>query len=150
MSKKNVTINQFPVIITLPVLWGHMDAFQHVNNVIYFRYFESARVEYFTCTRLMEIMQKTSIGPILAATSCKYIRPLKFPDTILVGARTLWISKSEMEQEYAIHSTKQNRIVATGTGLIVAYNYQKQSRADFPEEFTEKLKEVDVNVNFRA
>src|SRR5262249_44770182 len=36
-----------PVIVELPVVWGEMDAYRHVNNAVYFRYFESARLEYF-------------------------------------------------------------------------------------------------------
>ena len=40
-------LETFPVVSKIPVLWGDMDSFQHVNNVIYFRYFESARIQYF-------------------------------------------------------------------------------------------------------
>ncbi len=36
-----------PVVIETPVAWGEMDSLQHVNNIIYFRYFESARMAYF-------------------------------------------------------------------------------------------------------
>ena len=35
---------EYPVIIELPVAWGDMDAFAHVNNTAYFKYFESARI----------------------------------------------------------------------------------------------------------
>ena len=37
----------YPVVIELPVVWGEMDSYRHVNNVVYFRYFKSARLEYF-------------------------------------------------------------------------------------------------------
>src|SRR6202140_1958640 len=37
----------YPVIVELPVVWGEMDSYRHVNNVVYFRYFENARIEYF-------------------------------------------------------------------------------------------------------
>ena len=37
-------LENYPVVIEIPVAWGDMDAFQHVNNVAYFRYFESARI----------------------------------------------------------------------------------------------------------
>lgn len=40
------SLEGFPVVIELPVVWGEMDAFAHVNNVVYFRYFESARIAY--------------------------------------------------------------------------------------------------------
>jgi acyl-CoA thioester hydrolase len=40
-------ISTYPVIIEIPLAWGDMDAFQHVNNVVYFKHFESARIAYF-------------------------------------------------------------------------------------------------------
>ncbi len=149
MGNKLVKIEDFPVHLTLTVLWGHMDAFQHVNNVVYFRYLESARIEYFRVAGLMEYMERGGVGPILAATSCRYIRPLTFPDTVKIGCRTKWISSSEMEQEYGVYSVKQDKIVAVGTGLIVAYDYEKQTRAQFSEDFIDELKKVDPKVEVR-
>ena len=37
----------YPVVVELPVAWGEMDSYHHVNNVVYFRYLENARLEYF-------------------------------------------------------------------------------------------------------
>ncbi|MFO7632899.1 MAG: acyl-CoA thioesterase [Caldilinea sp.] len=52
----------FPVIVEISVAWGEMDAFQHVNNIVYFRYFESGRIAYFERTGAMEEMAKSGIG----------------------------------------------------------------------------------------
>jgi acyl-CoA thioester hydrolase len=40
-------ISTYPVVIEIPIAWGDMDAFQHVNNKVYFKHFESARILYF-------------------------------------------------------------------------------------------------------
>lgn len=37
---------QHPIVTEIPVAWGEMDALQHVNNVVYFRYFETARIDF--------------------------------------------------------------------------------------------------------
>ena len=145
-SKKRISIDDFPFRLTLPVLWGHMDAFQHVNNVIYFRYLESARIAYFEEAQLMRFMEETGVGPILAETSCKYIKPLRFPDTVDVGCRTTGITESEMEQEYAVYSHRQDRIVATGWALIVAYDYRALKRANWSSDFIDKVKAFDAGV----
>lgn len=145
-SKKRISIDDFPFRLTLPVLWGHMDAFQHVNNVIYFRYLESARIAYFEEAQLMRFMEETGVGPILAETSCKYIKPLRFPDTVDVGCRTTVITESEMEQEYAVYSHRQDRIVATGWALIVAYDYRALKRANWSSAFIDKVKAFDAGV----
>ncbi|MEJ5300658.1 MAG: thioesterase family protein [Thermodesulforhabdaceae bacterium] len=148
-ESRNVSMNDFPFKITLPVLWGHMDAFQHVNNVIYFRYLESARIAYFEAVQFMKFMEETGVGPILAETSCRYLKPLRFPDTIDVGCRTSVIRDSEIEQDYAIYSHRQDRIVATGWALIVAYNYKTFKRAQWDLAFVEKVRAFDPNVSVK-
>lgn len=145
-TDKMVTKDDYSFYLTLPVLWGHMDAFQHVNNVIYFRYLESARIAYFEKAQLMKFMEETGVGPILAETSCRYIKPLRFPDTIEIGCRTTVIRDSEMEQDYAIFSQRQERIVATGWALIVAYDYRIFKRAKWSPEFIERVKAFDSRV----
>lgn len=146
LSKTKVSIDDFPFRLTLPVLWGHMDAFQHVNNVIYFRYLESARIAYFEEAQLMKFMEDTGVGPILAETSCRYIKPLQFPDTVDVGCKTTVVRDSEMEQEYAVYSRRQDRIVATGWALIVAYDYRTLKRSQWNTAFVEKVKLFDPAV----
>ena len=61
-------IGAYPVVITIPIAWGDMDAFQHVNNTVYFKHFESARISYFEKINFLEVMNKTGIGPILASS----------------------------------------------------------------------------------
>ena len=69
--------------LQIPVQWGDMDAFQHVNNTVYFRYFENARLEYFRRPGWFEFERATGIGPILASTQARFRRPLTYPDTIV-------------------------------------------------------------------
>lgn len=62
----------YPVVIDLPVVWGEMDAFGHVNNVVYYRYYECSRVEYIERIGLWEAMERDGTGPILASSACRY------------------------------------------------------------------------------
>jgi acyl-CoA thioester hydrolase len=55
-------LKNYPVVIEIPIAWGDMDAFQHVNNIVYFRYFESARIAYFEKLNLNDQMIQTGIG----------------------------------------------------------------------------------------
>lgn len=143
-------LSEYPVVIEMPVLWGHMDAFQHVNNVIYFRYFESARIEYGDRLKLYQIMEETGIGPILAATGCRFLKPLVYPDTIRVGCRTVRLEPSVMEQEYAIHSSKNQRVMALGTGKVVAYDYHRRQKSSYPQALIERLLELEPNLSLSA
>lgn len=56
-------LDDYPVIVDFPIAWGDMDAFQHVNNIMYFKYFESARISYFERIDLIKVMNETGIGP---------------------------------------------------------------------------------------
>ncbi|MBT8075182.1 MAG: thioesterase family protein, partial [Gammaproteobacteria bacterium] len=57
---------RFPVVISQDLVWGDMDAFAHINNTVYFRYFEDVRIEYFKRIKVLEYMNRTQVGPILA------------------------------------------------------------------------------------
>ena len=77
----------YPVVVTVPLLWGDQDAFGHVNNIVYLRWCETARVEYLVRIGLWPPLPPAGIGPILASISCDYKRPLTYPDTVDIGAR---------------------------------------------------------------
>ena len=77
----------WPVTVRVPVAWGEMDAFGHVNNVVYFRYFETARIACFERIGYTESMREHQIGPILAHTECRFRLPLEYPDTITAATR---------------------------------------------------------------
>ena len=51
-------LEEYPVRVEIPVAWGEMDSLGHVNNIVYFRYFETARMEYFGRIGVMEVMQE--------------------------------------------------------------------------------------------
>ena len=81
-------ISDYPVSIEIPIAWGDMDAFTHVNNVVYFKHFESVRIAYFEKLSFMQFKDQTGIGPILASTQCTYKIPLTYPDIVTAGARS--------------------------------------------------------------
>ena len=62
----------YPVVIEQAIAWGDMDFYRHVNNVVYFRYFENARLEYFRRLDWFRFEEATGVGPILAATSARF------------------------------------------------------------------------------
>src|SRR5271168_494933 len=97
----------YPVIVVQPVVWGEMDAYQHVNNVVYFRYFENARLEYIARLGWFAFEKETGIGPILSATQARFRRPLTYPDRIAIGARLLKLEEDRLHLEHRIISRAQ-------------------------------------------
>jgi len=135
-----------PVVIEIPVAWGEMDSFQHVNNIVYLRYFESARIAYFERLRLMEFMHLTGIGPILGSVQCKYKIPLTYPDTVSVGTRISKVEEDRFVMEYFVVSHKHQKIAAEGEGVIVSFNYRENQKTPLPEEIKRRIAELEASV----
>jgi acyl-CoA thioester hydrolase len=133
-----------PVIVELPVVWGEMDSYRHVNNAVYFRYFEAARLEYFRRLGWFEYEQETGIGPILAATSARFRRPLTYPDTIWVAARVPIVEGDRFSMEYRLLSKKLVTLAAEGTGIIVTYHYARGMKVPVPDELRRRITELEA------
>jgi acyl-CoA thioester hydrolase len=137
----------FFVVIQIPVAWGDMDAMQHVNNTVYFRYFESARVAYFEKLGLLGFMNETGVGVILASTGCRFRRPLTYPDTVTVGTRVASIKQDCLVVKHALYSQRLQKIAATGEGLIVPFDYREHKRIALPEELRRRIVELEPGLD---
>ena len=139
---KNLLKN-YPVTIQIPIAWGEMDAFQHVNNVAYFRYFESVRIAYFEQLDLIDYMKQTGIGPILASTQCRFKIPLTYPDTVSVGVRVARIKGDRFIMQGVIVSHRLEKIAAECEGVIVSYNYREGKKAPIPQEMEQRIRNLE-------
>jgi acyl-CoA thioester hydrolase len=142
----NELLTGFPVVIDIPVAWGEMDALRHVNNIVYFRYFESARIAYFEKLRFWEFMNQTGVGPILASIQCKFKIPLAYPDTVSVGTRIPSIEQDRFVMEYRAVSHKSQAIAAEGEGVVVSYNYRESKKTPLPEEMKQRILALEESV----
>jgi len=140
-------LKDYPVVIEFPVAWGEMDAMNHVNNICYFRYFESARIAYFEKADLFNYMTETGIGPILASTSCKFRIPLSYPDTVLIGATAVSIEEDRFVMNYLVVSKKHQKVAAEGDGVIVALNYREGKKVTVPEVVKQKILDIQKSAS---
>ena len=129
----------WPVTVEFPVKWGEMDAYQHVNNTVYFRYFEDVRIAYFERVGLHELKRETQIGPILGSTRCRFRIPLTFPDTVLVGARVTELSNDRFKMAYGVYSRQHDAVAAEGEGLLVTFDYRAGKKAPVPARLREAI-----------
>jgi acyl-CoA thioester hydrolase len=136
-------LEEFPIVIDMPVAWGQMDAFNHVNNVVYFRFFEDARIAYFEQIQYLQEIEKTGIGPILAHTECKYKFPVTFPDQLKLAARVKEMGDNELSMHYLVWSEKAGRVAAEGTGKIVSFDYRNNCRADIPDAVRARINKLE-------
>jgi acyl-CoA thioester hydrolase len=130
------------VTARIPVLWGDMDAFGHVNNARYFTWFETARIEY-----LRELGLATEgtpdLGPILAHTSCDFLAPVRWPAQIVVGARVSKVGNTSFVMEYqAAIESEPPRVVARGKGVIVLFNYRTGEKVAIPDAMRTRIEQL--------
>ena len=132
-------LDDFTVVEEIPVRWGDMDARGHVNNTIYYRYFESSRIALFRLLDIYEEPTTVRIGPILSFQSCYYKAPLTYPDTIYIGAKIVNFEESKIIIKHSIVSKKLNRKAAEGEAHMVWYDYENQKTAIIPDDLKQEV-----------
>lgn len=135
-------LKHFPVIFSIPIQWGEMDLFGHVNNVVYFRWCETARVEYLERIGLSANNGPKGIGPILARIECNYRKPITYPDTVHVGAKVTRIGNSSFEMEHAIY-TDALGLVADASSTLVVVDYDTGRSTPVPEAVRSAIRELE-------
>jgi acyl-CoA thioester hydrolase len=140
---------EFPVVIEIPVQWGEMDAYGHVNNAVYFRYFESARIAYFQRCGLLESYKSRSVGAILHSTQCRFRVALQYPDTALIGARVTEVQDDRFTMAYRVVSRAHNVVAAEGQGIIVAFDYTTRQKTRLPDDVREGIGRMEGRAEHR-
>jgi acyl-CoA thioester hydrolase len=133
----------YPVVIEQVVAWADMDSFKHVNNVVYFRYFENARVEYIRRLGWWEYHQQTGIGPIVSATQARFRRPVKYPDTLRCGAKLLTLGEDRFTLKHTIVSTATGELVTDGDAIVVVFNYRDNVKTRIPADLLERIRTLE-------
>jgi len=135
----------FPVVIDQPVDWGDMDAFGHVNNVAYFRYFENARIEYFRRIGWWEYLTETGVGPIVGATQARFRRPVRYPDTLRAGAKVLSFGTDRFTLRHVLVSRATGEMVAEGDAVVVSIDYRANAKVPLPGELRRRIDELEAD-----
>ena len=121
------------------VCWGEMDAFNHVNNTVYFKYFENVRIKYFEKTGIINLMRDSKVGPIMAQADCQFIKPIKYPDSLEIKARVSHIKKSSFIMNYEVYSQQLNSLAAKGSSVIVMVDYNTGNKVNIPENIKSNI-----------
>lgn len=125
--------------IEIDVVWGDMDANGHVNNVAYFRYFENARVALLRRVGWLEVVARGGVGFVVKSVQAEFRRALFYPDRVTVTARVTEISRDRLTLDHEVISRLQGATVATGRGIVVAFDYGQKAKALLPGEVVRRL-----------
>ena len=136
-------LSDYPIIHIQPVAWGDMDAFGHVNNVLYYRYMESARIRYMDELNIFQ----HDVYTVVASNQCKYIRPVFYPDQLKIGARVEEMRNSALRMSYLLWSEQQQTIVALGEAVMVCVDKENMLKLPIPEIIRQKVTKIELMVN---
>lgn len=122
----------------MPIRWGDMDAFGHVNNTVFFRYMEQARVEWMEENGMA--MDPAGEGPVLINARCSFLRQLKYPGTVEVRTFAAPPGRSSFETIVEIRRIDQPELlVAEGAAKVVWVNYAQEKSVPLPDALRELL-----------
>lgn len=101
----------------MPVRWGDLDALNHVNNTLYFRYIEEARV--WLLAQAGIVLPSDRVG-VLAHASCDFLKPLRYPANVVVSQILTRVGRSSMDVDVVIECQDEPGVVyAKGEAVIV-------------------------------
>ena len=124
---------------TMAMRWGDMDAMMHVNNTVYFRYMEQARIGWIE-TWGVGTTAANAEGPIIANAACQFRRPLKYPGSVEVRVYAGQIGRSSLPTYYEMRRTDDPQtIYATGDALFVWFSNVTGKPAAFPDTVRQRL-----------
>jgi acyl-CoA thioester hydrolase len=119
----------------IEVRYGDLDPQGHVNNAKFLTYLEQGRVFYLKQLKLWEGGSFLDLGVILADVQITFRKAIQFGDSIRVGVRITQIGNKSMTSEYRIENARDASEFATGSSVLVAYDYHNHCSVPIPEEW---------------
>lgn len=124
-----MTRAEFAHFIAVPTRWMDNDIYGHVNNVLYYAFFDTAINQYLIAEGGLDIASGRVIG-VAAETHCQFMQSLAFPDVVEVGLRVGRLGNSSVRYELAIF--KQGQATAAATGYFVHVFVDRETRRAVP------------------
>jgi acyl-CoA thioester hydrolase len=127
----------------IPIRWGDMDAMGHVNNAVYFRFMEQARISWFE--RLVpEEDAWHSTGIVIANCSCNYRRAITYPGTVEVKLYVGAPGGASVPTTYELRVDADPEPYADGAAVVVFIDMQTQKSRRIPEAIRARLARAEA------
>ena len=132
-SIPNLQREDFPKIITMTTRWSDNDIYLHVNNVVYFSYFDTAVNQNLVETGVLTIENSEVVG-LVVNNQCQFFASISFPDTVHVGLSVEKIGNSSVTYRLGIFKNDENQLSALGSYTHVYVNRKTQRPVAIPEK----------------
>ena len=124
--------------VRIPMRWGDMDAMGHVNNTVYFRFFEQARIAWFEAMGCPP--DPTGIGPVIISAHCTFLKQLRYPGEITVDTLVGDFGRSSFHTLHQIRRVDDPQtIMAEGGSKVVWVDQRVEKSVPLPDSMREQL-----------
>lgn len=124
--------------VRMPLRWGDMDAMGHVNNTLYFRYLEQARIEWFEALDCPP--DPAGIGPVIISAHCTFIKQLRYPGEIEVSTLVGEFGRSSFHTLQRITRVDAPEVLyAEGGAKVVWVDQRLEKSLPLPDAMRERL-----------
>jgi acyl-CoA thioester hydrolase len=129
--------------------WADNDAYGHVNNTVYYAWFDTAVNAWLIGAGLLDIEGGDPIG-LVVETGCRYARPLAFPEPVEVGLAVESIGRSSVRYRLGVFGEGQNQAAAEGHFVHVYVDRANRRPAELPEAWRSKLETISMRAQAAA
>jgi acyl-CoA thioester hydrolase len=127
--------------LAIPTRWHDNDIYGHVNNVVFYAYFDTVVAEYYIQSGGFDIHGSSVIG-LVVETLCRYHKPLAFPDVIDAGLRVARLGSSSVRHEIGLFRAGDDTPAATGHFIHVFVDRETRRPAPIPEHIRSALAQL--------
>ncbi|GGX63409.1 thioesterase [Litorimonas cladophorae] len=135
------SLNSYPHHLTIPTRWADNDAYGHVNNSVYYFYFDTVVNKWLIENGLLEIGQSDTIG-LVVGTSCDYFAPISFPDDVVAALRAAKVGSSSVTYEIGLFRNEETTASAQGSFVHVYVDEKNRRPTAISAMMKEKLGEI--------
>jgi len=128
----------YALAVPIEVRFRDVDSMRHVNNAVYFTYFENARIRYWRA--VPGIGSRREIDYILAHAECDFRSPATTEDDLACHIRVVKFGRTSFVFEYLVRDERSGRTVATGRTVQVMYDYEAGRAMVLAEEFKQAIR----------
>ena len=124
----------------IEVRYGDLDPQGHVNNAKYLTYLETGRIAYFRNLKLWVAESFLDLGVILADIRITFLAPILYGQPVQVGVRVTRLGNKSLDMVHVIRDADTGKEMATGSSVLVAYDYHSGASVSIPDEWRVKIR----------
>jgi acyl-CoA thioester hydrolase len=134
---------RYRYFVAVPTRWMDNDVYGHVNNVVYYAFFDTVINRYLIAEGGLDIARGAAIG-LCVESRCRYRKPIAFPDDVDAGLRVAKVGRSSVTYEVGIFARGEDLAAAEGSFVHVFVDRETRRSTPIPEPLRSALARIEA------